>query len=405
MNCDNKEMRFSVEDGSHVLRPENELAVFAQASCFEILEKMQAELINKYDKLSDDQKIKQANRLSGLFVDILMNGDQASFKILLGQQGKGLMTKEELSNLKKDFEIAKRDKNRGDYKTFLLLDLLPYSNRRADAIVITNQYKIMLHDFSEGIVAEKLKNYHGNEEDLTSSEQKQLRRKNKQNARILSYKDKIDMNSSSLEEVIVDNKASNVRYYCSEPRLFDFNRAYREFLSSDRKRVYIPSSICFLSRASEHQPSDLFTFPLKGYIDSPYFTMQGRFIDNNFIEDVYMHDTKIIFSRHFFFYFFEAFTCFDIRLIKRIDGDNFENQIRLTVNKKVKGIFIEDSRTGKRLPLTYQLLFKHAFMNMCLMSWCEYMSALCNQTFEDKKFNKDSFYVDEVKNKCFFFNA
>lgn len=405
MNYDNKEMRFSVEDGNHILRPENELAVFAQASCFEILEKMQAELIDMYDKLSDDQKIKHANRLSSFFVDILMNGDQVSFKMLLGQQGRGLMAKEELSNAKKDFEIAKRDKNRGDYKTFLLLDLFPYSNRRADAIIITNQYKIMLHDFSEGIIAEKLKNYHGNLEDLTSSEQKQLCRKNKQNARILSYKDKIDMNTISLDDVIIDSEASNVKYYYSEPKLFNFNRAYQEFINSDRKRVYIPSSVCFLSRASEHQPSDLFTFPLKGYIDSPYFTMQGRFIDSNFVEDIYMHGTNIIFSKYFFFYFFEAFTCFDIRLIKRIDQDNFKNQIKLTVDKKVKGIFIEDSRTGKRFPLTYQLLFKHAFMNMSLVSWCEYLSALCNQTFGDKKFNKDSFYVNEVKNKCSFFDA
>ena len=397
-------MIFSVSDGNHILQPQNKIATKGQNLFFKLLENRQEELIRQYDGLNDDEKFQRANSLSSLFVDVLMNGDQVSFKILLGTGG-GLMNVEELKNVKKDLEIAKKRKALGEYRTFLLLDLLPQSNRRADAIIVNNDYGIELYDFSEGVVAEKLKNYQGDIKDLSEKEKKQLRRKDKQQERIVSFHNKISMDSESLEDIIMDSDITRVRYYCAKPKLFDFNNAYQQFLNGKRKRVYIPNSVCFLTKKDEYKQSDLFVFPLKKNIDSPHYTTEGRFIDNDYIKDIYQNNTNIVFSKYYFFIFFGQYTCFEVLLKKKIETSKLTNHVKLIVNGKTRGVMIKDSRSDKSFPLTYQLLFKHAFMNISLKSWCEYLSAICNQTFNDKKFNQDSFYVDEIKKGCYFFDV
>lgn len=144
--------------------------------------------------------------------------------------------------------------------------------------------------------------------------------------------------------------------------------------------------------------------PLKRAIDAPHFTADGRFIHHDFIDDIYKNDTNIVFSKYYFFYFFDKFTSFDIVLRKKIEKNKLINQVKLIKDGKIRGIMIKDLRTNNSIPLTYQLLFKHAFMNMSLKSWCEYLSAICNGSFSDKKFNQDSFYVEKIKQECFFFD-
>lgn len=400
MTKDNRTMVFSVIKGDHVLKPQNKEAAEAQNAFFEILEEKQKELIDKYNALSNDEKSKHANLLADLFVMTLMNGDQASFKALLGSNHK-LMNAEELKNIKNDFIIAKRKKSLGEYKTFLLLDLFPYSNRRADAIIINNEYQLELYDFSEGVIAEKLKNYTGDTTDLKDGEIIQLKRKTKQQERINSFQNKIKMDSHLIEDVVLDDKKINIVYYCNKPKLFDFNFAYDKFLEKNRERVYIPNSLCFLAKENEEMDSDFFTFSLKTFIDHPYFSVSSRNINRDFINDIYKNNTNIIFSRYYFFFFFERFTSFEVIFRKRIE----ENQVKVRVNGKIKGLALKDSRTNNCVSLSYPLLFKHAFMNMSLMSWCEYLSAICNQTFEDKIFNQQSFYKEKIKKECFFFDV
>lgn len=400
MGIHDQEIKFSIVEGSHVLRPENDLAFEAQNSLFDLLERKQKEFIKEYNNLNSDEKFKQANLLASFFVDVLMNGDQASFKALLGS-GERLMNEEELKNINNDYTIAQKKKSLGEYKTFLLLDLLPYSNRRADAIIISNDYQIELYDFSEGIIAEKLKEYHGDMTDLKEGERKQLDRKSRQQERINSFQNKIKMDSSSMEDVILDNKKVNILYYCNKPKLFDFNIAYQEFLKNNRKRVYIPESLCFLMKDGENNQNDFIVFPLKKYIDHPYYSVDTRSIRQEFIDDIYKNNTKITFSKYYFFFFFDKFTCFDIVFTKRID----QYQIKLKLGKKVRGLSIKDSRTNKLIPLSYGLLFKHSFMNISLRSWCEYLSAICNQSFDNKDFNRESFYLEKVKKECPFFDV
>lgn len=399
MDTDDNKMVFLALGDNHVLQPQNETAVKAQNLAFELLENLQEKLINEYDKLSDDEKYKKSNHLFKFFVDVLMNKDQVSFKFLLGS-GDSLMNNEELKNIKRDFVIAKKKKESGEYKTFLLLDLSPHSNRRADAIIISNEYKIELYDFSEGTIVEKLKKYQDNLEELSEKEKEQLRRKNKQQERISSFRNKIDMSPNPLEDVIIDNEKVSIKYYDGKLKLFDFNNAYKYFLKKGRERVYIPDSICFLSKKDIHERSDLFVLPLKRFIDAPHFTVEDRSIENEIIEDIYKHDTSIVFSRIYFFLFFGRYTSFEIILDKKIE----KHQVKLIIDGKNKGVTIKDSRTNKSFPLTHGLLFKHAFINMSLKSWCEYMSALCNNTFDDKKFNQASFYEDKIKKECSFFN-
>ncbi len=399
MSKKNITAKFSITKGNHILKPENKVAMQSQNAFFEILEKRQEFFINKYETLSSDEKFKYANALADLFVMTLMNGDQASFKALLGSNNQ-LMNNDELNNIKNDFIIAKKKKSLGEYKTFLLLDLFPYSNRRADAIIINNNYQLELYDFSEGVIAEKLKNYTGNITDLKESEIKQLNRKVKQQERVNSFQNKIKMDSKSMEDVILNNKKMNIIYYCDKPKLFDFNFAYEKFLEENRERVYIPGSLCFLTKEGENNQNDFLNLPLKKYIDHPYYSVDTRLIRPEFIDDIYKNNTKITFSKYYFFFFFEEFTSFKIVFKKKLE----ENQVKVKVNGKTKGLILEDSRTNKQVPLSYPLLFKHAFMNMSLMSWCEYLSAICNQTFEDKTFNQQSFYKEKIKKEAFFFD-
>ena len=143
------------------------------------------------------------------------------------------MTNEELKNIFRDYEIAKRKIENNEFKTFLLLDLCIYSNRRADAIIITNDYKIELFDFSEGKVVEKIK--HEDEINLSESELVQKKRKEKQQKRIDSFKNKINVDCTPIDNVIVDNKKLNVTFIELNTTFYSFNDSYEYFLEHDRK--------------------------------------------------------------------------------------------------------------------------------------------------------------------------
>ena len=151
------ELSYTCKENNHILIPNNKESKQAQEIVFEMIEKKQEIFINSYNVLTMNNKIRMSNEICFLFVKCFFNGDGASFRMLVGYEHKGLMTQEELKNIIRDFKIAKAKKKSGGFRTFLLLDLCIYSNRRADAIIINNDYKIELYDFSEGKIAEKIK--------------------------------------------------------------------------------------------------------------------------------------------------------------------------------------------------------------------------------------------------------
>ena len=168
-------LSFSIKEGNHILIPNNDVSRKSQEFAFRKIEDLQFELIKHYNVFSDSMKIKLSNEICSFFIRTLLNGDGASFRLLVGYEHKGLMTNEELKNIFRDYEIAKKKIENNEFKTFLLLDLCIYSNRRADAIIITNDYKIELFDFSEGKVVEKIK--YEDEINLSESELAQKKRK------------------------------------------------------------------------------------------------------------------------------------------------------------------------------------------------------------------------------------
>lgn len=231
-----EKLSFKLEEGKHLLIPNNKTSLKAQNISFEYFEKMQYDYIQLYDRMNDSEKYINSNRISNFFVTVFLNNDGATFRSLIGLNHKGLMTKEELKNIKRDYEIASRKKKNNEFRSFLLLDLLPLSNRRADAIIITNDYNIELYDFSEGKIVEKIKN---NNSQLTESEKKQKERKQKQQKRIDSYKGKISFNTAEMKDIILDNENRTITYYNLNSTFYDFNYIYKLFKNNNYETTYI----------------------------------------------------------------------------------------------------------------------------------------------------------------------
>lgn len=389
-----EELSYKIKKGNHILIPNNKTSELAQNLTFEFFEKIQYDFILKYDKLDDSQKITKSNEISNFFVTVLLNKDGATFRTLVGIEHKGLMTKEELKNIKRDYNIAIEKKKNHEFKTFLLLDLIPQSNRRADAIIITNDYEIELFDFSEGKIAEKIK--FTPTDDLTESEKKQKLRKEKQLERINSYKNQIKSDCSPIKNVVLDGEKTNVVYFELNAEFYDFNFFYNHFKENNYEDAYIPESFCFFLK-NKNNKFPFISFPLKHNIDSPLFlTEEKPFIDSNFINDIYEKNIYIGFSLYYAHLFISEFTHFKIHLVKNPQKGMEKNHFSLNIGKKKKFVYLEDSRTNKWVPIGFGILNKHMFMNLNIKSTMIYLSKLCNQD-ATAEFNNNIIDYDKLK--------
>lgn len=391
-----KNLSFRLEDGKHVLQPNNSISELAQNLSFQYLEEEQYKFIQKYAELNDDEKYLNSNSISNFFVMCFLNGDGASFRRIVGDDHKGLMTVEELKNVKRDFEIALRKKNNGEFKTFLLLDIIPYSNRRADAVVVTNEYNIELYDFSEGIVSEKIKKVCDNQ--LKPSEIKQKHRKEKQNIRIESYKGKIKNNCETINDIIIDKEKVNVHYFDLNTEFYEFNYIYTLFKKGNYKTLYIPNSLCFLM-TKENATFPFCALPLKHNIDSPLFiTEEKPIIEEAILNDIYEKNIYIGISIIYAKLFITEFTYFKIHLSKKPQEFMEKHHLSLlTKSGKKKYVYLEDLRTNKWIPIGIGMINKHFFMNISLKSMMIYLAKLCNPE-ENDNFAHDIIKYEKLKN-------
>ena len=377
----NNELDFSINSSNHVLIPNNKESKMAQELAFNMLEKYQLEYIQAYNVMTKKYRIRKSHQICYYFVRFFMNGDGASFRLLVGYEHKGLMTQEELKNIIRDFKIAQQKKKNGEFKTFLLLDLCVYSNRRADSIIITNDYKIELYDFSEGVIAEKIKVE--SEENLNQKEIEQKRRKEKQQKRIDSFKNNIKSDSSPISNVVVDNKELDIRFINIEPSFYPFEEMYKYFIEHNYERTYIPNSLCFLYK-KEEASNHFLNYSLMYNIDSPFFlTEKKSMLDQEIIEDVYRNNTYIGLSIPYAVFFIDNFTYFKIHAEKRQDKLLGNNQLSLIIKNKKRYIYLEDVRTKKWVALSRGIIEKHLFMNLSLKTMMIYIDCICNPNAND----------------------
>ena len=393
------QLRFKLKSNKHVLIPDNEVSEKAQNLTFEWFIKIQLYLINKYDSFNENEKYKYSNMIGEYFVRCFLNGDGATFRNLVGYEHKGLMTKEELKNIKRDYDIAINKVKNKEFKVFLLLDLIPASNRRADAIVITNSYEIELYDFSEGIIAEKIKN---KDILLNESEEKQKIRKEKQIKRIESYKNKINADCTPINDIIIDNKSTNVIFYNLNAKFYDLNFVYEIFRSNNYNNTYIPNSLCFLMK-KENISFPFVSMSLKHRIDNPFFITEGKpIIRESIIADIYEKNIYIGISLYYAKVFITNFTHFNIKLSKRVQLGMEKSHFYIIKNKKKRYVYLEDSRTGNWISVGMGILEKHMFMNIDLESIIIYLAKACNKN-SDENFARGIIKYDELKDSEFAF--
>lgn len=374
-------LSYTCKENNHVLIPNNKESKQAQEIVFAMIEKEQEIFINSYNVLTMNNKIRMSNEICFLFVKCFFNGDGASFRMLVGYEHKGLMTQEELKNIIRDFKIAKAKKKSGEFRTFLLLDLCIYSNRRADAIIINNDYKIELYDFSEGKIAEKIKNEV--EDNLSKGELDQKRRKEKQQKRINSFKSNINVDSRPISNVIIDNNILNVKLFNIIPSFYDFNYSYTYFINNNYKKTYIPNSLCFLFK-KEDKTTNFISYNLKYNIDSPFFLTEKRpIINNDIVDDIYKNNILIGLSIPYAIYFISEFTYLKIHAVKKQDKLLKNNQLCLLLNNKRRYIYLEDLRTQKWMALSKGIIEKHLFMNLSLKTTIIYIDSICNPEADD----------------------
>lgn len=374
-----QKLKYMINNNNHILIPQNNVSMKAQELAFSFLEKIQYEYIHSYNVLTEAKKYEISNEIGNFFVHCFLNKDGASFRLMVGYKHKGLMTQEELKNIIRDYDIAMRMKKTKKFKTFLLLDLLIVSNRRADAIIINNDYEINLYDFSEGIIAEKIKNFNSVEECETEKEKKQYIRKKKQEQRINSYKNKLKIDSRKIKNIIIDNDSVSIEF-CNYPcKFYDFNNCYKFFLEQNCEKIYIPNSLCFIMK-KEDISNSFYALPLRCNIDSPFFITEERpIIQSEYINHIYQNNTFIGISLIYLTLFVESFTYFKIRYTKNAYQDNSKNHFYILKNGKKRYMYFEDTRTKNWVPISYGFLEKHLFMNMDLESLIIYISWNCNK--------------------------
>lgn len=377
-------LKYKIIKNNHILVPQNNTALKAQELAFLELEKMQYDYINSYNVLTEAKKYEMSNKIGNFFVYCFLNKDGASFRLMVGYDHKGIMTQEELKNVIRDYDIAKQKKYEKKFRTFLLLDLIIFSNRRADAIIISNDYEINLYDFSEGKIAEKIKKYKSIDECNTEKERKQYIRKQKQTQRINSYKDKLKIDTSEIKDIMVINDNLMSVKFCNYPcKFYDFNLCYEFYIKGNCKKIYIPNSLCFLMKKEEI--SDIFyALPLRCNIDAPFFiTEQRPKIKQEIINHIYEDNTFIGISLIYLKIFVESFTYFKIRYTKTPYQNDQKNHFCILKGNKKRYMYFEDIRTKNWVPISYGFLEKHLFMNIDLESLMIYISFVCNTECSD----------------------
>lgn len=395
-----KEPLFIAND-CYILIPGNEMSKKTQKISFDTIENMQIELINNYKELEKSERIRLSNQLFSFIVKIFFNGDPSALKAFTGYHGKMSMTDDELSNIKRDYEIAKSKKENKEFLTFFLLDIFPGSNRRADAVVLNNNYDLELYDFSEGVVVEELKKFKGDINELSKSKQKQYLRKKKQKEKNDSFSGKFSPFTEEILDVEIFDDSKGIKYlFIDDFNIYNFNNSYKYFLEHNRQRTFIPLSICFLLNKDDH--SDVMVeFPLKTYIDHPHYVNEKKFIDQKYILDIYSNDTKIGLSWIYFNMYFEMFTHFKIILKRRevqYKGKLFEHFGVKDQYGRKKFVYLKDERTGNELPLSLGLIFKHLYSNFNLKTMTVYMSKMCNQNFNYPIIDIEKFHQEIIKN-------
>lgn len=377
------QLSFIINENNHILMPNNEVSNKAQQEVFILFEKMQYDYIRSYNVLSENQKYQMSNKIGNFFVNFFLNKDGASFRMMMGFEHKGLMTQEELKNIIRDYEIAKQKKDNKYFKTFLLLDLLFLSNRRADAIIINNNYEIDLYDFSEGEIARKISNYTSIEHCANDKEVKQYLRKQTQSNRIMSYSGKMKIDDRDINHIIIDKEEVSVKFFNLRAKFYYFNYSYESYIYGNCEEMYIPNSLCFLMK-KEDVSSVFFALPLKYNIDSPFFiTEQRPEIKQEYIDHAYNNDTYIGVSLIYLTLFIESFTYFKIRYTKNAHNELAKNHFYVLKNAKKRYVYFEDTRTNKWVPLSYGFLEKHMFMNVDLETLVIYISSICNQEYSE----------------------
>lgn len=393
---------FEVDQDKYILIPKNEASRKAQEAAFVLFENMQLKYINEYYK--NDNNIEKSHTLMTFFIKGFLNGDSKAFNLLIGYDHQGMMTKFELSKILEDFNEMKRLKSEKKIKTFFMLDLVPYSNRRADCIVVTNEYEIELFDVSVGFVADKLRN-NPDLTKLSDTELKQFNRKKKQNDRIESFKGKIKPSAYTIDDIVIDDKSLRINFYHqSNTKFYDINYAVKSLEKSKDNKVYIPNSVCFLTK--EKINDELFvSFELANKINHPFFIRANSpqlTIDN--YKKIKDNNYYIAISKYYLYIYLELFTPFKILKGKYYSNSKYSHQISAKINGKTRGFWIYDTRTKKRIALTFGLLYKHIYQSFSLFSLTEYISFLINQT-ETAEFHKAAYKYDEKNQKNYsFFN-
>lgn len=397
------EMTFMIKPNNHVLIPMGNDAKEAQELTFLELEKLQYDYICCYNVLTEPKKYELSNFIGTFFVTVFLNNDGASFRLMTGYNSKGLMTQEELKNIIRDYEIAKQKKANKEFKTFLLLDLLINSNRRADAIIIKNDYSIGLYDFSEGKVVEKMKKYNSINDCTTYKERKQYIRKQKQAERIKSYDNKIKTGVEDLENIIINKEKLSVKFYELPAKYYDFNYFYNIFIDNNCRRIYIPNSLCFLMK-KEDVSNSFFAIPLRVNIDSPFFMTETRpNINGEIINHIYQNNTFIGISLIYLTMFVTKCTYFEIKYTKNPSEILKKDHYCVLKNGKKRYMYFKDTRTNNWVPISYGILEKHMFMNISLETLMIYISYLCNPNSSTEEIEGIIKYEEVIKEELNFF--
>ncbi len=395
-------LKYKFDINKYILIPQNEISKRAQEKSFLLFETMQLNYIKDYNIENEENK-DSINEIISFFIKVFLNGDSNVFKLLVGFEKDKKMSKFEHDKIMEDYNEMKKMKKAKKIKTFFMLDIVPYSNRRADCIVITNDYNIELYDVSVGKVAEKLKN-NPNILELTESEQKQLIRKKKQETRIKSFTNKIKPSSTNIKKIYSDEEEINIKYFeQKDTKFFDINAAIDTLKKNKEEKVYIPGSLCFLT--TNITEGIFIYFEFSEASKNPFFINSGN-IGVNKSNILFLKENKVYIavSKIYLNIYLSLFTPFSITTGKLFDDNKYVKQMSKVINKKNKGLWLHDKRTNKKIQLSYGILYKHIYHFMSLYSLTEYISFLINMN-ESREFHKNAYNPsDESAKNYFFFN-
>lgn len=366
------------------------------------LELAQLVFLSEYMELNDEEKTRESNRLGITLVISYLRGDGTNLKILLGMtSGEGFLNESELKNCLRDFEIALRMKQEGKFKNFFMLDLLPMSSRMADALIINNSNKVELYDFSAGVVVDKLKRINGDISDLTKSELKQYKRKQRQQSKIDSFKNKIiDDDKESLDIQLSPGRGN--MYYFNGNDYYNFSEALNEYRDNNEYNSFdtpIYQSFCYFM-TKDFKNKYTVKYQLKGNIDDPIFFTEFRMVNREDIDFVYQEDLYIGFHILYFQYFLLENTHLEVIFQNPKSFYGGVKHYRVTdEDGKEQGMSVRDNRTKRITPITYGVIGKHVYRNIDAYTLCGYISFLCNHEIRNTIDNFESFCNDVVKSR------